>query len=107
MRGKGDRFGLDFSGLVERGDLEIARRSPAEGIFDAVAADLLERVRGRGVRRLLIDGLVGFKEAACPERVPGFFSALSHELAGLGVTTLITEETRELFIQRVEIPRLG
>ena len=107
VRGKGDRFGLDFSGLVERGDLEIAWRSPAEGILDAVAADLLERVRRRGVQRLFIDGLVGFKEAAYPDRVPGFFSALSHELAGLGVTTLITEETQELFIQRVAVPTPG
>jgi circadian clock protein KaiC len=107
VRDKGDRFGLDLSGLVQHGDLEIAWRSPAEGILDVVAAELLERVRGRGVRRLFVDGLVGFKEAAYPERVPGFFSALSHDLAGRGVTTLITEETQELYIQRVEVPTPG
>lgn len=107
VRSKGDGFGLDFSGMIERGELDVVWRSPAEGILDVLAADLLEHIRRRGVRRLFIDGLVGFKEAAYLERLPGFFSTLSHVLAAAGVTTLITEETRELFIQEVAVPTSG
>jgi circadian clock protein KaiC len=107
IRGKGDRFGFDFSGLCKRGLLDIVWHSPAEGILDVLAAELLERVRKAGVRRLFIDGLVGFKESGYQERVPGFFAVLSNELASAGVTTLITEETRELFIQQVEVPTAG
>jgi circadian clock protein KaiC len=93
--------------LWKRGLLEIAWHSPAEGILDVLAADLLDRVRAGGIRRVFVDGLVGFKESGYQERVPGFFSALSNQLASLSVTTLITEETRELFIQEVEVPTPG
>jgi circadian clock protein KaiC len=107
IRQKGDRFGFDFSGLRKRGLLDVAWHSPVEGILDVLAGELLDRVRKSGVRRLFVDGLVGFKESGYQERVPGFFSALSNELASAGVTTLITEETRELFIQEVEVPTPG
>ena len=107
IRRKGDRFGLDFSGMVERGALELSWHSPAEGILDVLAADLLERVRRRGIKRLFVDGLVGFKESSYLERLPGFFAALSHELAALGVTTVVTEETRWLLGTEVEVPTPG
>jgi circadian clock protein KaiC len=107
LRLKADRLGLLFSELCESGKIELLWRSPAEGILDVLAADLLEAVRRRGVRVLFIDGLAGFKEAAYSERLSGFFAVMSQVLAGLGVTTLITEETRQLFVREIEVPTPG
>jgi hypothetical protein len=62
---------------------------PGEHILDEFAHRLLDAVRRRGGRRLLIDGVSGFQQAALePERTVRFWSALSHELRALGVTTM-------------------
>jgi circadian clock protein KaiC len=66
---------------------------PGEHILDEFAHRLLDAVRRRGGRRLLIDGVSGFQQAALePERTVRFWSALSHELRALGVTTMHTLE---------------
>src|SRR5690349_15963557 len=50
---------------------------------------VLDAVRRHGVKRLVIDGLSGFQQAALePERVIRYWSALSNELRAQGVTTL-------------------
>ena len=62
-------------------------------ILDELAHRLLDAVRKRGVRGLLIDGVSGFQQAALElERIVRFWSALSHELRALGVTTMHTLE---------------
>ena len=107
LTSKGDRIGLDLGRHVEEGRVHLHWQPPAERVLDALAVELLTLVRSHGVKRLLIDGLVGFKEAAWPERLSAFFSVLCKELSNLGVTTCITEETRELFVRRIEVPTSG
>ena len=69
------------------------------------AAFVQETVQAHGVKRLLVDGLVGFKEATVhPERVNRFFAVLTNQLRSLGVTAVFTEETRLLFGPEVEAP---
>jgi circadian clock protein KaiC len=104
---KADRLGLGFGPHVEAGRIRLVWQPPAERILDALAYQMLDAVRAHGAKRLVIDGLVGFKEAFYPERLPGYFSVLTGELGALGVTTLITEETRELFVQAVDAPAVS
>jgi circadian clock protein KaiC len=104
---KADRLGLGFGKSCERGDITILWQTPPEQILDALGERLLHTVRERGIKRLFIDGLVGFKEAGHSERLSGFFAVLSAELSALGVTTVITEETRELFVREIEVPTGG
>ncbi len=62
--------------------------------LDALADFIFTDVAKRHVRRIVIDGLDGFRQAAVhQERTIRFLTALSNELRALDVTTLITEET--------------
>ena len=86
-------MGFDLAGAEQRGDVAVQWHPTGEYILDELAHRLLDAVRSRGVRRLLIDGVSGFQQAALePERIVRFWSALSHELRALGVTTLHTLE---------------
>ena len=59
-------------------------------------------------QRLFIDGMEGFERAAdFPERMSHVYSAIAQELERLGVTTLYTTETRELFGKNIEVPING
>ncbi len=107
LTAKAERLGFPFESAAARGLFHMVWQPPAEQILDELGYHLLAAVRASGARRLFIDGLVGFKEAAYSERLAGFFAVLSHELANLNVTTVITEETRELFVRKIEIPTSG
>jgi circadian clock protein KaiC len=57
---------------------------------------------------VFIDGMEGFERAAdFPERLSHVYSAIAQELERLGVTTLYTTETRELFARSIEVPING
>jgi circadian clock protein KaiC len=101
---KADRLGLDFSGLTKKGNLFIHWFRPAEVIIDALIIDMLEIIREKKIQRLFIDGFVGFRSTHPPDRVSAVFSALTARLISSGVTTLISDETRELFVREVEVP---
>ena len=97
LRFKATTVGLDLAAAEQRGELEILWSPVGEHILDQLAHQLLDAVRRRGVKRLVIDGVSGFQQAALePERIVRFWSALSHELRALGVTTLHTLEQQEL-----------
>jgi circadian clock protein KaiC len=105
---KGDDLGLKLSQQVEKGGLEVIWQPAGELIMDALAERLLDGVRRRKVKRIVIDGLVGFEESVVrPERLSHFFKALTNELRGLGVTSILTEEMRELFGQEIVVPQVG
>jgi circadian clock protein KaiC len=97
LRLKAAAVGLDLAAAEQRGDLELLWHPVGEHILDELAHRLLDAVRRRGIKRLVIDGVSGFQQAALePERLVRFWSALSNELRALGVTTLYTLELQEL-----------
>jgi circadian clock protein KaiC len=72
--------------------------------LDALAERLLHDVRERKVKRVVIDGIDGFRQgAAFPERTIRFVTALTNELRAQDVTVLVTEETQKLFGPEVEV----
>lgn len=109
LLGKARRLGLDFEkpGGGET-PLHIEWWPAAEILLDAFGLRLLEVVRSRNIRRLVIDGLAGIHgRVPYPERIASFFAVLAQELQDLGVTTLLTEETRELYVHQVAVPTGG
>lgn len=79
------------------GAFEIVWNPLAENLLDKLAYQLLEWVTAGNVRRLFIDGLGGFERAAThPPRLVEFFATLGNQLRGIGVTTVITWELREI-----------
>lgn len=98
---KARRLGLSLRGV------DILWQPPTEPLLDALGDRLLRYVRSERPRRLFIDGLVGFERALHAQRLATFFSAVADELRTLGVATLITEETRELYVREVEVPTEG
>ncbi len=93
---------------VERGDLLIVWHRPVEGVIDELGESLLNAVIANRADRLFIDGMEGFERAAdFPERISHVYSAIAQELERIGVTTLYTTETRELFGREIEVPMTG
>ena len=108
LRFKAATIGLDLAAAEQRGDVEILWHPVGEHILDELAHHLLDAVRRRGVKRLVIDGVSGFQQAALePERIVRFWSALSNELRALGVTTLHTLELQELAGPNLRVPVSG
>jgi circadian clock protein KaiC len=101
-------MGLDLAAAEQRGDVELLWYPTGEHILDELAHRLLEAVRRRSVKRLVIDGISGFQQAALePERIVRFWSALSAELRALDVTTLHTLELPELMGPELRVPGCG
>ena len=108
VRLKAEMMGFDLAGAERRGEIELLWRPVGEHILDEVANQLLDAVRQRGVKRLVIDGLAAFEQAALePERIVRFWSALSNELRALGVTTLHTLELPEIIGSNIRVPAGG
>jgi circadian clock protein KaiC len=90
-------FAPDLGPRVADGVIGFAWHGQAEGLIDRIAFELLADVRRRGVRRVVIDGLLGFEGLALPaERLPRFFLALTGQLRAMGVTTLCTLEIQQV-----------
>ncbi|MRG95033.1 ATPase domain-containing protein [Polyangium spumosum] len=105
--GKADAIGLKFGELVEQQTIDVSWRPPFERFLDELGEELLDNVRRRKVRRLFIDGIDGLRRAATfPERLVDFFTAMTEELRGLGVTTVFSEEM-SLFHEDIELPIEG
>jgi len=97
LRLKAARMGLDLAAAEQRGEVELLWHPVGEQILDELAHRLLNAVRQRGVKRLVIDGISGFRQAALEtDRIVRFWSALSNELRAQGVTTLHTVELRPI-----------
>lgn len=90
--------GLDLQARLDDGSLEIAWHPPVEHDLDELAHSLLQRVRTRRVRRLVIDGLEAFEKVARErERLHRFLAALTYELRTAGCTSMFVSESAELF----------
>lgn len=101
---KAARLGLAFDRALEDGDLQIEWRRPAETNLDVIAYEILALVKKRGVKRLFIDGFAALHSAGEPDRIPAVFTTLTAALIIEGVTTVVSDETRELFVKKVEVP---
>ena len=94
-----------LSPLIRDGVVEILWQPPTGGLLDEYGEMILQAVRRRGVRRLFIDGLTSFREAAIePTRLHHFFSALANELRALGVTTMYSLEVPNILGPAVRVP---
>ncbi len=105
---KATTMGLGLAAAEQRGDVELLWYPIGEHILDELAHRLLDAVRRRGVKRLVIDGTAGFQQAALePERIMRFWSALSNELRALGVTTVCTSWLPNLVGSEIRVPARG
>ena len=106
---KCQRVGIDgLTQGVEDGHAQILWHRPVEGVIDELGESLIQTVREFRPHRLVLDGMEGFEHAAdFPERLSHVYSAIAQELEGLGVTTLYTTETRELFSRNIQVPING
>jgi circadian clock protein KaiC len=101
-------MGFDLMAAEQRRDVELLWHPTGEHLLDGLAHELLDAIRRRGVKRLVIDGISGFQQAAVePERIVRFWSALSHELRALGVTALHTLEMPEIVGADLRVPVSG
>jgi len=100
-----DRLGLGLGHAVEEDALDLLWQPLFAQILDALAGRLLDAVARRGVRRLCIDGLDGFRQAApTPGRFNHFLAALTNELRVRGVTTVMSRETPEFLGRAATLP---
>ena len=58
---KADAVGLDLSRAVAAGQVELLWQAPLDQLLDALAQQLLDRVRTKQIRRVFIDGLSGLE----------------------------------------------
>jgi len=108
LRLKAASVGFDLTVAEQRGDVELLWQPLGEYLLDDIAWRMLDGVRRRGVKRLLVDGLSGFQQATPePERFVRFWSALSNELRALGVTTIYTMEMPEIVGPYLNVPVNG
>ncbi|MET0388879.1 MAG: ATPase domain-containing protein [Polyangiales bacterium] len=106
---KSRRLSLGLDEGERAGLVEIVWQRPIEAVIDVLADRLFTTVRKLSAKRLVLDGIQGFEQALddYPDRLRGVFASLTDELERLGVTTLYTVETRELFGPTIEIPVSG
>jgi circadian clock protein KaiC len=105
---KAERLGLELKKWVDEGLIELIWQPPLEHYLDALAEQLLEKLRSESEskprRRLFVDGMEGFRNAnVYPDRSPRFLFAFSNQLRTLDVTSVITEEL-PLFKPELEMP---
>jgi len=92
-------------GLFDSGAVEVQWLPPTDGLLDAYGEQLLEAVRRRGVRRLFIDGLGAFQNAANePGRMGHYLTTLMNELRVQGVTTVYTLEVPDIIGPHIRTP---
>jgi circadian clock protein KaiC len=92
---------------LDAGHVQILWQAPTDQFLDELADRMLRDIKGRKVKRLLIDGLGGFKKALRSRPIEPFFSALVHELRAHGVTTICTAEVMEIVGPTITVPLQG
>lgn len=103
-----DELGLDFTGSVGDGRIQIFWQPALEASLDLLAQQLLVIVREHGVTRLFIDGLDAFSDVSIyRERLPLLLTALTNQLRAMNVTTVTSVELDHLFGPTVQIPITG
>jgi len=93
--------------LLDEGHVQILWQAPTDQFLDELADRMLRDIKQRKVKRLLIDGLGGFKKALRSRPIEPFFSALVHELRAQGVTSICTAEVMEIVGPTITVPLQG
>jgi len=90
----GERIGLRLSEHAANGLFSHVWQPPYEFGLDRLGLRLLAEIERIGARRVVIDSLDGFRQAAIdPARTIRFITALLGELRTREITTLLTDET--------------
>jgi circadian clock protein KaiC len=90
----GERMGLDLRKQAKRGKFSHIWQPSYEFGLDELGGRLLGEVERMGAKRLVIDSLDGFRQAAFdPARTIRFITALLGELRARDITTILTDET--------------
>lgn len=92
---------------LNAGHVQILWQAPTDQFLDELADRMLRDIKKRKVKRLLIDGLGGFKKALRSRPIESFFSALVHELRAQGVTSICTAEVMEIVGPTITVPLQG
>lgn len=92
---------------LDAGHVQILWQAPTDQFLDEIADRMLRDIKKRKVKRLLIDGLGGFKKALRSRPIEPFFSALVHELRAQGVTSICTAEVIEIVGPTMTVPLQG
>lgn len=95
------------AGVFESGEVEILWVPPNDQLLDDLGDRLLNAVRRRKVKRLVIDGLGGFNKAIRSRPIERFFSALAYILRTEGVTSICTAEVPEIIGPTITTPMHG
>ncbi|MFM0198467.1 ATPase domain-containing protein [Paraburkholderia fungorum] len=91
--GKAEAVSIALADAYHDGRLMIQWQPAIELAVDEVAANALAMVRQTGAKRLVIDGVEGFRDSALrTERFGLLLNALLHQLREACVTTILTEE---------------
>jgi circadian clock protein KaiC len=100
-----DRLGLPLRTRVSSGQLDLVWQPARRHGLDALSLRLLDNVSRRQVKRIVIDGFEGLRQASAadPERVSAYLNALLNELRTLDVTVILTEETSKALGPEIEV----
>lgn len=94
LTGKSAAIGLNLGHLVLEGSLTVIRMPPVENLIDDICHCIVEAVRARGIKHLLVDGIDAIQQSVIdPQRLGPFFVALTRALAHEGVTSVFTLQT--------------
>jgi circadian clock protein KaiC len=104
---KAKAFNSPIADKITGGQVNILWQAPTDQFLDELADRMLRDIKRRKVKRLLIDGLGGFKKALRSRPIEPFFSALIHELRSENVTTICTAEVMEIVGPTMTVPLQG
>ncbi|WP_175049051.1 ATPase domain-containing protein [Paraburkholderia sediminicola] len=91
--GKAEAVSIDLADAYDDGRLMIQWQPAIELAIDELASVALATVKQSGAKRIVIDGVEGFRDSALrTERFGLFLNALLHQLREACVTTILTEE---------------
>lgn len=105
LRVRAASLGIDLAGLERRGTVEIIWRPQGEHALDELGHQMIDAVRRRGVKRLVVDGFGGLQSSAIdPGRMTRFISTLANEIRALDATMVITMESVNILGASMELP---
>jgi circadian clock protein KaiC len=99
------RSGVPLDDAVEQGLLKVVWQPSVEHLADGLAQKLLREVAEHRAQRVVVDTLKSIKESILvPDRTSRFLAALTNQLRVQGTTTLMLEETAQLFTPGIDVP---